>query len=712
MPKIIDYSRGEEGESVGKIEDTGSFTTQDSLLEGLLEDYVENGVETLLPEYSENGVNYGLGVVESGNKGFARCVIQHLPSPYYAESEEILSLDDYSVKEVKTDSDDNPLTGKQGMDTVSHFTALSSESSDPSRERVDAPWNEIDDEENLPESAKTNKSKSRQYVDSPDEAPDYANVQEGEEPGVYWYETDESQNDTSNDEEYWPVDFAPNQSAKDMEEHQYWAMSQLKKNHGEEMTDQLKNQMDVWKTDGYNNRSFFSIWKAVGDITGNQQMPSNLERYEDSDNIFQGSEEYTSMIQDMINLNQKSIRDSFGDEITVYRGYDQSTIEECFAPHDDGYEIDPLPLESWTLDQEVAERFTDAYGDGGAVIKSTMSPENFAIATQIMEPSTGFEFQELTAMREGSYTITEDNIVQGDINKDENVQTLSGDQSDWIQYLREKEQVKKTRIYINDPSDAPEDASIEEGPEGGLYYEVESETEDSGDILDDILDSMGDMGPDESETEDREVMTEEEQQEHYREVINDLPVEPPKNPDDEKAGISVDNDDFYEGTNTQGQDKVAEILEDPEFLGVPMQLSTVDDESDYGPFDNSTDIPVYDEGKYSSIDVQMDTEDFALVQQRINEEFFDSDWESHFGSSRSEDIEQYSDVLENEPGEMPMPYIVVNENGEVTSTQEGRHRSLAAMHAGIEDIPVRIAIEPGRKGKSIKHNKKNNIFIL
>jgi hypothetical protein len=195
MPKIIDYSRGEEGESVGKIEDTGSFTTDDALLESILEDYVENGVETYLPEHTNNGVEYGIGVVESGNSGFARCVLQHLPSPYYGDPEEIFDLGDYSVKEVKTDKDDNPLAGKQGMDTVSHFAALSSESSAPSRERVDAEWNDIEDEENLPESAKMRKT--RIYIDDRNEAPDWADVEEGRRGGTYYDVTRRPEGDNS-----------------------------------------------------------------------------------------------------------------------------------------------------------------------------------------------------------------------------------------------------------------------------------------------------------------------------------------------------------------------------------------------------------------------------------------------------------------------------------------------------------------------------------
>lgn len=151
MVRIIDNSRGE---SVGKIEDTGSYSTDDGLLEGYLEDFVENGVETLVCEHTNTGVNYRLGIVEAGDKNFALAVIQHLPSPYYGDEDEIIDLGDYEVVEDRQE-EDSPIRGKQGMsDTIHMFTSLASESSGPTRERVDAEWNEVEDEENLPDIVK------------------------------------------------------------------------------------------------------------------------------------------------------------------------------------------------------------------------------------------------------------------------------------------------------------------------------------------------------------------------------------------------------------------------------------------------------------------------------------------------------------------------------------------------------------------------------
>lgn len=46
-----------------------------------------------------------------------------------------------------------------------------------------------------------------------------------------------------------------------------------------------------------------------------------------------------------------------------------------------------------------------------------------------------------------------------------------------VKALREEaEEIKKGRRYISDPSEAPENANVEQGPQGGYYYEVGGES--------------------------------------------------------------------------------------------------------------------------------------------------------------------------------------------------------------------------------------------
>lgn len=202
MVSILDYSKeddGKRGVSIGKIEDTGSFSTKDKLLESILNEYVENGVKTYIPEHSKIGIRYNVGVVECGQKGFAKAVIQHLPSPYYGKHEEIKQLPDYEVKDVQTDKNDSPIRGKQGMNSINRFTSLASESPPVTRERVDAEWNEVENEEDLPESSKNKSnftvntielqnvpSEYREYLDDGEQPPEGVQTYEGDRDGTYY----------------------------------------------------------------------------------------------------------------------------------------------------------------------------------------------------------------------------------------------------------------------------------------------------------------------------------------------------------------------------------------------------------------------------------------------------------------------------------------------------------------------------------------------
>ena len=152
MVRIIDDSREE---SVGRIEDTGSYSTDDDLLDSYLNEYAENGVTTLVCEHTDSGVTYRTGKVKAGDKNFSKAVIQHLPSPYCGDEDEIEDLGDYDI--IENSSEEQPaIRGKQGaMESINRFTSLASQSPPVTRERVDADWNDVLNEDKLPESAKS-----------------------------------------------------------------------------------------------------------------------------------------------------------------------------------------------------------------------------------------------------------------------------------------------------------------------------------------------------------------------------------------------------------------------------------------------------------------------------------------------------------------------------------------------------------------------------
>lgn len=99
--------------------------------------------------------------------------------------------------------------------------------------------------------------------------------------------------------------------------------------------------------------------------------------------------------------------------------------------------------------------------------------------------------------------------------------------SDWLTAVRQGEDdddgVDKNRVYIDSPGDAPDDVEVQEGPEGGLYYETE-EAETASDNDDD--DAGVDEGDDDEEEEaeiDRITSGEADLSEPQREFIERQP---------------------------------------------------------------------------------------------------------------------------------------------------------------------------------------------
>lgn len=134
---------------------------------------------------------------------------------------------------------------------------------------------------------------------------------------------------------------------------------------------------------------------------------------------------------------------------------------------------------------------------------------------------------------------------------------------------------------------------------------------------------------------------------------------------------------------------------------ISVDFTATGDNVDYGPWD--TDITDYHNGgQFAHVDVEMPIEDFLATQATMLSTDRDHPKEVHrsfYGSARPDDVKEYAEVLENEPGEMPMPFIELGAYGNMRKYQEGRHRALAALYAGHETMPVRLVINAERKSK-------------
>lgn len=108
--------------------------------------------------------------------------------------------------------------------------------------------------------------------------------------------------------------------------------------------------------------------------------------------------------------------------------------------------------------------------------------------------------------------------------------------------------------------------------------------------------------------------------------------------------------------------------------------------------------------------VRMPVEDFKEIQEYIGTELLYPDthprdwWD--VGEVR---VESIAAVLrgDEEPeeifGGIPRPYIEVGRDGSLLSTQEGRHRTVAAEQVGLDTIPVSIVYRTDKDGEGGKY---------
>lgn len=109
----------------------------------------------------------------------------------------------------------------------------------------------------------------------------------------------------------------------------------------------------------------------------------------------------------------------------------------------------------------------------------------------------------------------------------------------------------------------------------------------------------------------------------------------------------------------------------------------------------------FDGQKYATTRVWMSPDEFLRLQANIgtgdNPDVSVDEWVS---AARPEDVNQLSDVMsgEDDPrgGGVPMPGVELDAQGRPTGFQEGRHRALAALDAGLDRIPVAFSLNTSK----------------
>jgi len=398
--------------------------------------------------------------------------------------------------------------------------------------------------------------------------------------------------------------------------------------------------------------------------------------------------------------------------VVVYELNDDAEYEELGSHTDqEAVENDDLldifPEQVWQdhSDEWLSERIDGPYVMAAIQDEDSETTEKISMWTPYVGPNGGEGYQHMLTdeVRYVDEEPTDDEAPGNDVDVDEpesgelNEMTGISDAS----YIEDNLPV--TATWENDDGESFV-GQIEEVDYGGFdekfviaatngrRYEV------NGDDLTGYIEPTPEYNP-ESDEEDGRIR---DGFERIKEKLGEGVIPPRPTPNMGNGGSRPEQSDFRQIASEDDAEKLQQIIDTGDTGNIQVGIEAVGDGVDYGPWDADTDnLNYFDGGQFTNIDVEMPVEDFLATQTDMLSSDRNHPQEAYesFHRVRTDDVEEYAEVLQNEPGEMPMPYIEFGRNGNMRNSQEGRHRALAARMAGLDTMPVRFVLNPDRDGK-------------
>lgn len=197
-------------------------------------------------------------------------------------------------------------------------------------------------------------------------------------------------------------------------------------------------------------------------------------------------------------------------------------------------------------------------------------------------------------------------------------------------------------------------------------------------------------------------------EQRFQNVKDDLNRVPEVPVRDMGTGLNQDvsiNDLQHIGDGKIGQKQVTELqsaIETGDLGVMSVDFTAVDENVDAEKW-NTNVIPYHSGGQFAYTTTEMPVEDFLATQVEMLSSSRDHPLKAHrtfYGSADTEKVQEYAEVLESEESNMDMPFIELGQNGNLRAHQEGRHRALAALEAGMDTMPVRMVITAQKSGMS------------
>lgn len=191
--------------------------------------------------------------------------------------------------------------------------------------------------------------------------------------------------------------------------------------HGDEVASEVEEVFDTWTEDGYESEEAAPVWAAAASFAGTDPPEDFAETADEVDS------DVATALTEVMEQTQEALREKFGDSLTAHRGFDYYEMEEYADIGEDGVEIEPQPLESWTLDETTAER----YGTHAVEMEIDIEEVGFYSGFFMTENEEGQDvhetMNEVTLSRSDAYSFGPEDVIDG---PDPSIDPLFGEKAD------------------------------------------------------------------------------------------------------------------------------------------------------------------------------------------------------------------------------------------------------------------------------------------
>lgn len=254
--------------------------------------------------------------------------------------------------------------------------------------------------------------KRRVYVQDPSEAPDWANVRQGQQGGYYYDSSDKPDSSRDRDQNEGQLedieiesDFSLQPDQKRLRHNSRRDLAnEISEKAGEIGVKRIETLSKSWKGSSYSpeaqNRE--RAFKQALDIR---------EKYRNGElGDEQPDEETVEAAKYYAKASRKFVRQEYGDEFDLYRGVSESAFQEAVLGffRDGGVNAQMNAMDNFTGDASLADMFASKYN--GAVVENSTTPEDVVVATDALIDQGGM-YEEEISLRGDSVDITADEVM-------------------------------------------------------------------------------------------------------------------------------------------------------------------------------------------------------------------------------------------------------------------------------------------------------------